>query len=103
MTERVRVEVNEDSDFLVIPSGMTKPLQPLEVSSFKVTLRQLHSQWITVMKHELMSCGRMKHSTSLTVCVNGSLQHGTEFLQKLRRKVTKLLEYPMKWMADTIS
>jgi hypothetical protein len=31
MTERMKVKVNKDSDPIVIPSGMTKLLQPLNV------------------------------------------------------------------------
>jgi hypothetical protein len=46
----------EDSDFVVIPAGMTKLLQPLNVvihHPFKVTFWQVYNQWITTTKHVL--------------------------------------------------
>jgi hypothetical protein len=66
MRETVKVAVNMDSDLVVIPGGMTKLLQPLDVVinwPFKVAL-----QWMTTMKHGLMPSGRLKCRPLLTVC-----------------------------------
>jgi hypothetical protein len=67
----VKAEVNNDSDLLIIPGGMTKLLQPLEVANnwpFNVAFRQLYNQWMTTMKHDLTSSSRTKHAPLPTVC-----------------------------------
>jgi hypothetical protein len=38
-----------------------------------------------------------------TVCVDSSLHHGAQILQKLWRKFSKLLEFPMKCTAVTLT
>jgi hypothetical protein len=46
MTERVKEKVNQDSNLVVILSGMINLLQPLDVvinQSFKVAFRQLYN------------------------------------------------------------
>jgi hypothetical protein len=56
MTDRVKTKVNKDSDFLLIPGGMTKLLQTLDVvinRPFKVAFWWLYNQWVTTTKHEL--------------------------------------------------
>jgi hypothetical protein len=48
------MEVNENSDLVAIPSGVTKLLQPLGFVinwPFKGAFWQLHCQWMTAMKH----------------------------------------------------
>jgi hypothetical protein len=63
MRERVKAKVNKDCDLLVIPSGMTKLLQPLDVVinwQFRVVFQWLYNQQMTAMKHELRPSGRMK-------------------------------------------
>jgi hypothetical protein len=68
MTERVKAKVNEDSDLVVIPGGMTKLLHPLDIiinRPFKVAFRRLYNRW---MKHELRPSGRTKHTPLPTVC-----------------------------------
>jgi hypothetical protein len=70
MTERVKAKDNEDSNLVVIPSGMTKVLQPLEVvinQPFKVPFQWLYNQWMTTTKHELRPSGRMKCTPLPTV------------------------------------
>jgi hypothetical protein len=70
MTERVKAKV-EDSDLVVIPSGMTKLLQLLDVSinqPFKITFWWLYNQWMTTTKHELRPRGGMKRTPLPTVC-----------------------------------
>jgi hypothetical protein len=60
-----------DSDLVVIPGGMTKLLQPLDVVinwPFKVALQWIYNQWMTTMKHGLMPSGRLKCRPLLTVC-----------------------------------
>jgi hypothetical protein len=38
-----------------------------------------------------------------SVCVDSSLHHGAQILQKLWRKFSKLLEFPMKCTAVTLT
>jgi hypothetical protein len=54
MTEMVKPEVNADS-YLVIPSGMVRLLQPLNVITWplKVAFWPPYNQWMTSTKHEV--------------------------------------------------
>jgi hypothetical protein len=69
-TERVKAKVNEDSDLLVIPGGMTKLLATVGywILPFKVAFWWLYDQWMTTTKHELRPSGRMKCTPLLIVC-----------------------------------
>jgi hypothetical protein len=66
----VKAKVNKDSD-LVMPSGMTKLLQPLDVFinlPIKVAFWWLYSQWMTTTKHELRPVSGMKCMLVPTAC-----------------------------------
>jgi hypothetical protein len=105
MTEGVKAEVNNDSDLLIIPGRMTKLLQPLEVANnwpFNVAFRQLYNQWMTTMKHDLTSSSRTKHAPLPTVC-EWMLAAWRSISPGVVEKVSKLLEFLMKWMTVRIS
>jgi hypothetical protein len=85
MTEWVKVEVNDDSDLLVIPAGITKLLYPLDVvinQPFKVTYWKLYNHWMTTMKHELTPSSRMRSVLFLIEC-QWILAVRAQFLRKL--------------------
>ena len=54
----------------IIPGGLTKILQPLDISmnrSFKAVLRNLWEQWMIDGEHSFTATGRMRHATFLDV------------------------------------
>ncbi|TWW71819.1 Pogo transposable element with KRAB domain [Takifugu flavidus] len=54
----------------IIPGGLTKILQPLDISvnrSFKAALRNLWEQWMMDREHSFTATGRMRHTTFLEV------------------------------------
>jgi hypothetical protein len=70
VTESVRAEVNRVSD-LVIPNGVTKLLQPLDVVinwPFRFAFKLFYNQWMTTTKHELTPSSRMKLTLLPMVC-----------------------------------
>ncbi len=50
----------------IIPGGLTKVLQPLDITvnrNFKAVLRRLWEQWMTDGEHSFTATGRMPHAT----------------------------------------
>ena len=55
----------------VIPGGLTKELQPLDIGvnrPFKVRLRVAWERWMTDGDHSLMKSGRQRRASYATVC-----------------------------------
>ena len=55
----------------VIPGGLTKLLQPLDISvnrGFKLVLRELWEEWMTAGEHSFTKTGRMRRATYADVC-----------------------------------
>jgi hypothetical protein len=105
MTVRVKAKVNEDSDLVVIPGGMTKLLQPLDVVinwPFKVAFWWLYNQWMTTTKHELRPSSRMKCTPLLTVC-EWILAAWHSVSPEIVEKSFKVTGISMKWMGMRIS
>lgn len=66
----------------IIPGGLTKLLQPLDISvnrSFKAVLRHLWEEWMMDGEHSFTATGRMRHATFLQV---------TEWIDKAWTSVT---------------
>lgn len=72
LTEDAKKAVQATAKMAVIPGGLTKKLQPLDISvnkSFKSNLRKNWEQWmLDKNKHTYTKAGRMRHATYLDVC-----------------------------------
>ncbi|KAF4793588.1 hypothetical protein TURU_109839 [Turdus rufiventris] len=58
-------------ELAVIPGGLTKGGQPLDISvirSFKVKLRLLWENWMVEGKHSYTTTGRLRRASYATVC-----------------------------------
>ncbi|KAF4801193.1 hypothetical protein TURU_036603 [Turdus rufiventris] len=71
-TESVKAMVkNMNSEFAVIPGGLTKEVQPLDISiirSFKAKLRLLWENWMVEGEHSFTNTGRLRWASYATVC-----------------------------------
>ncbi|KAF4787541.1 hypothetical protein TURU_169699 [Turdus rufiventris] len=62
---------NMNSELAVIPSGLTKEVQPLDISiirSFKAKLRLLWENWRVEGEHSYTNTGRLHRASYATVC-----------------------------------
>ncbi|KAF4805566.1 hypothetical protein TURU_000529 [Turdus rufiventris] len=73
-TERVKDIVEKmKSQLAVIPGGMTKELQPLDIGimliySFKAKMRVLWENWMVEGEHSYTKTGRLRRASYATVC-----------------------------------
>ena len=71
-TERVKDIVEKlKSQLAVIPGGMTKELQPLDIGiirSFKARMRVLWETWMVEGEHSYTNTGRLRRASYATVC-----------------------------------
>ena len=71
LTEGVKAVANKHAKIAVIPGGMTKLLQPLDISvnkSFKSRIRLNWEKWMNQDKKEFTKSGRRKRATYAEVC-----------------------------------
>ncbi|XP_029974633.1 uncharacterized protein LOC115408167 [Salarias fasciatus] len=72
LTEAVKMQVKKsNSELAVIPGGLTKELQPLDIGinrSFKVKLRAAWERWMTEGRHTLIKTGRQRRPSYSIVC-----------------------------------
>ncbi|KAF4092991.1 hypothetical protein AMELA_G00027200 [Ameiurus melas] len=72
ITDGVKKQVkNTNSTLAVIPGGLTKELQPLDVGvnrAFKARLRTAWEQWMTEGEHTFTKTGRQRRTTYATIC-----------------------------------
>jgi hypothetical protein len=71
LTEEVKKEVKKMSDLAVIPGGLTKKLQPLDLSvnkSFKSKMRNYWETWMVDGCHTYTKTGRMKRASYSEIC-----------------------------------
>jgi len=63
----IKAQLKEDNtDLVIIPGGLTRLLQPLDVSvnkPMKDALRQCWNQWLTSDDHTFTAGGRMRQPT----------------------------------------
>ncbi|KAK6320151.1 hypothetical protein J4Q44_G00092580 [Coregonus suidteri] len=60
-----------NSELAVIPGGLTKELQPLDIGvnrAFKARLRAAWEQWMTEGEHMFTKTGRQRRATYATIC-----------------------------------
>uniref|UniRef100_A0A8C3UMK4 HTH CENPB-type domain-containing protein n=1 Tax=Catharus ustulatus TaxID=91951 RepID=A0A8C3UMK4_CATUS len=71
-TDSVKALVEQmNSKLTVIPGGLTKELQPLDISvicSFKAKLRVLWENWMVEGEHSYTTTGRLRRASYSTVC-----------------------------------
>ena len=71
-TDSVKALVKKmNSELAVIPGGLTKELQPLDISiirSFKAKLRLLWENWMLEGEHSYTTTGRLRRASYATVC-----------------------------------
>jgi hypothetical protein len=71
LTEEVKKQVKNHSEIAVIPGGLTKLLQPLDLSvnkSFKNKLRNLWEDWMINGYHTFTKGGNIKRASYSEVC-----------------------------------
>lgn len=71
ITESVKKSLQFSTSLVVIPGGMTKLLQPLDISvnrSFKLKIRQEWENWMIEGYHTYTKTGKLKRASYTTVC-----------------------------------
>ena len=72
ITDGVKKQVKHTNSVLaVIPGGLTKVLQPLDVGvnrAFKTRLRTAWEHWMTEGEHTFTKTGRQRRATYATIC-----------------------------------
>lgn len=72
LTDAVKNKVKQtNSELAIIPGGLTKELQPLDIGvnrAFKVKLRAAWEQWMTEGEHTFTKTGRQRRATYATIC-----------------------------------
>ncbi|KAK6317614.1 hypothetical protein J4Q44_G00130140 [Coregonus suidteri] len=72
ITDAVKKKVKQtNSELAVIPGGLTKELQPLDIGvnrAFKARLRAAWEQWMTEGEHTFTKTGRQRRATYATIC-----------------------------------
>ncbi|KAG5831790.1 hypothetical protein ANANG_G00282950 [Anguilla anguilla] len=72
LTDAVKNQVKQtNSELAVIPGGLTKELQPLDIGvnrAFKAKLRAAWEQWMTEGEHTFTKTGRQRRATYATIC-----------------------------------
>ena len=71
LTDAVKAKVKTNSELAVIPGGLTKELQPLDIGinrPFKTKLRVAWEHWMTDGKHTFTKTGRQQRASYATIC-----------------------------------
>ena len=72
LTNAVKAQVKKtNSELAIIPGGLTKELQPLDIGvnrSFKVKLRAAWEHWMTDREHTFTKTGRQRRASYATIC-----------------------------------
>lgn len=72
LTDTVKTQVKQTNSVLaIIPGGLTKELQPLDIGvnrSFKVKLRAAWERWMTEGEHTFTKTGRQRRASYATIC-----------------------------------
>ncbi|KAA8589771.1 hypothetical protein FQN60_013136 [Etheostoma spectabile] len=72
LTDAVKNQVKQtNSELAIIPGGLTKELQPLDIGvnrAFIVKLRSAWEQWMTEGEHTFTNTGRQRRATYATIC-----------------------------------
>uniref|UniRef100_A0A8C5PNZ8 HTH CENPB-type domain-containing protein n=1 Tax=Leptobrachium leishanense TaxID=445787 RepID=A0A8C5PNZ8_9ANUR len=72
LTDTVKTQVKKTNSVLaIIPGGLTKQLQPLDIGvnrSFKVKLRAAWEHWMTEGEHTFTKTGRQRRASYATIC-----------------------------------
>lgn len=72
LTEKVKSKIREEkSDLVVIPGGMTKMLQPLDVvvnRPFKIHFTRHYNEWMRTADHRITPTGRVARASLPEVC-----------------------------------
>lgn len=72
LTDAVKAQVKKTNSVLaVIPGGLTKELQPLDIGvnrSFKAKLRAAWEHWMTEGEHTFTKTGRQRRASYATIC-----------------------------------
>ncbi|CAM4731030.1 unnamed protein product [Leuciscus chuanchicus] len=70
--DAVKKQVKQtNSELAVIPGGLTKELQPLDIGvnrAFKARMRVAWEQWMTEGEHTFTKTGRQRRATYATIC-----------------------------------
>ena len=72
LTAAVKNQVQQmNSELAIIPGGLTKELQPLDIGvnrAFKVKLRTAWERWMTDGEHSFTKTGRQRRASYATIC-----------------------------------
>ncbi|KAK7910104.1 hypothetical protein WMY93_014788 [Mugilogobius chulae] len=72
LTDAIKKQVKQtNSSLAIIPGGLTKELQPLDIGvnrAFKVKLRAAWEQWMTEGEHTFTKTGRQRRASYATIC-----------------------------------